>query len=306
MKMADMMYRLVLRAQFENQGELTKAIEGLNQLQVSGAKVNVTMGGVGRASTDSLQSLGSTVLRVGFMFNMLESALMRQEMATMMAENAQNRLNDAIARYGVNSEQANRAAKQMESETAYLTAANMRANVSYGLMATTLILQSGLLREATREEFLHTLAKNAGAVASGAKTIIEGIETAGIWLKNAATSAAITLQAMLEPYLVPIMLGAAAAVATGVAAYGLSSKQEGGYISQTKPYLLHAGEWVLSKESIRSIEKSTFMPSSETGGGGIMLPTFNFETHLHLETDLDAALKEQNRRIKDEYRRNVS
>jgi len=285
--MADMMYRLVLRAQFENQAELTKAIEGLNQLQVSGAKVNVQMGGMGRTSSESMNGLAMSVLRVGFMFNMMESALMRQEMATMMAENAQNRLNDAIARYGTNSVQAQRAAKQMETEMAYLNNANIRANISMGLMATQLILQSNLLDKASLAQVRH-------ALASAATTVANWLETASWKAKAVAIAAATGIGAIIT---IAAVAAATAATAT------IPSKQEGGYISQTKPYLLHAGEWVLSKESVRGIEKSTFMPSLETGGGGTTLPAFNFETHLHLETDLDVALKEQNRRIKDEYRR---
>ena len=156
--MADIIYKLVLRAQFENQAELTKAVEGLNQLQVSGAKVNVQMGGIGRTGTESMDNMAMSVLRVGFMFNMMESALMRQDMAAMMAENAQNRLADAIARYGANSEQARRATKQMESEMSYLNSANIRANVSMGLMATQLLLQSELLKTATIAQIAKTAA----------------------------------------------------------------------------------------------------------------------------------------------------
>jgi hypothetical protein len=302
--MADMMYRLVLRAQFENQAELTKAIEGLNQLQVSGAKVNVQMGGMGRTSTESMQGLARSVMSVGFMFNMMESALMRQDMAVMMAENAQNRLNDAIAHYGVNSEQARRAARQMESEMSYLSSANIRANVSMGLMATTLLLQSNLLHSATIAEIAHTAAKYGGIAASGAHTVARTIETAAIWLKNAAMMAEVTLEAMLAPYLVPIMLGAAATIAAGMATYGLQlpSKQEGGYVSQTRPYMLHAGEWVLSKETFKSL------PSGNATAliSGTTLSTFNIAPHLHIETDLDTALNELNRTIRNEFRRNAS
>jgi hypothetical protein len=419
--MADMMYRLVLRAQFENQAEFTKATDALDKLQISGAKVTVTMGGMGKTSSESMTGFARGVMSLGFMFNMMESALMRQEMATMMAENAQNRLNDAIAHYGVNSEQARRASKQMESELSYLNNANIRAYVSMGLMATTLLLQSKVLESATRAEIMHTAAKYGGAIASGTKTVAEHLETAAIWLKNAATTAWITLQAIAHPWLVPAMVAGAAAIAITLAT--VPSKQEGGYISETKPYLLHAGERVLSskevntfksletggliekeglyhlhsgekvlsKESVKTnevflasikerlekqntqteatsflssfkesslqertfntnnvennkatekmivnsllsatkeanmknIEKSAlterFMPSVQSGrtsllgrdsvmpsGGGTTLPTFNFETHLHIETDLDAALEEQNRRIKNEYRRNAS
>jgi hypothetical protein len=232
----------------------------------------------------------------------------------------------------------------MESELAYLNNANIRAYVSMGLMATTLLLQSKVLESATRAEIMHTAAKYGGAIASGTKTVAEHLETAAIWLKNAATSAWITLQAIAHPWLVPAMVAGAAAIAITLAT--VPSKQEGGYISETKPYLLHAGERVLSSKEVNTfksletggliekeglyhlhsgekvlskesnlhertfstsnVEKSAlterFMPS----GGGTTLPTFNFETHLHIETDLDAALEEQNRRIKNEYRRNAS
>ena len=482
--MADMMYRLVLRFQTENQAELTKAIEGLSQVQIMGAKVDVQMGATGRTGSNSMMGLARSVMSVGFMFNMMESALMRQDMAAMMAENSQNRLSDAIARYGANSVQVRRAMKQNETELNYLNQANLRANVSMGLMATMLIMQSGLLETETRARIMNTAAKYAGAIASGAKSAADYIETGAIWLKNAALSVEISLQAMLAPYLVPIMLGAAAAVGVGIAA-AYASKETGGYVEETKPYMLHAGEWVLpkgtvdtftSKESFKSVEsnkentvnnetltsknalntfasKETFKSLKEGGliekeglyllhtgekvlskesalssttnnversaltervqskeslmnvkdvsntrndekftllsaikesnssnteksasteknmlnsllsitkesnkssiekstlnndktilnslvstmresntnnveksalkerfispkhefavpsGGGSTLPTFNFETHLHVETDLDAALAEQNRRIKNEYRRTAS
>jgi hypothetical protein len=205
--MADLMYRLVLRAQFENQAELNKAIEGLNQLEMRGNKVTVNMGDMGRASSSSLNGLASSALRVGFMFNMMESALMRQEMASMMAENAQNRLNDAVARYGVNSEQARRAAKQYESEMAYLNNANLRANVSMGLMATQLILQSGLLDAATLAQIRH-----AAAVAA---------TTLAHWAEVAALKAKAIMEAILSGgTAIPMMLIGAAA---GVAIVGIAS-----------------------------------------------------------------------------------
>ena len=201
--MADMMYRLVLRAQFENQAELTRAIDGLNQIQIHGAKVNIQMGGMGRASGESLNSLASSALRCGFMFNMMESALMRQEMAAMMAENAQNRLNDAVARYGANSEQARRAAKQYEAEMSYLNNANIRANVSMGLMALQLLLQSNLLNKVT-------LAQIANTVAKGTATIAE-------WAHVAALKARAIIENILAPERLPLTIAAAA---TAVAVIG--------------------------------------------------------------------------------------
>jgi hypothetical protein len=179
----------------------------------------------------------------------------------------------------------------------------------------------------------HTAAKYGGIIASGLHTAARYVETAAIWVKNHAMSVEVALEAAAHPYLLPIMLGAAAAATAGIAAYAsnIPSKQEGGYVTETRPYLLHAGERVLSKESVKNNEvflnslKERFIPSLDTGGtitregvynlgvgetvipagGGSTLSTFNFETHLHIETDLDAALNEQNRRIKNEYRRNA-
>jgi len=376
--MADMMYRLVLRAQFENQAELTKAIEGLNQLQFQGAKVNVTMGGVGRQSSESFSGLARSVMSVGFMFNMMESALMRQEMAMMMAESAQNRLNDAIQRYGANSEQARRAAKQMEAETSYLNAANIRANVSMGLMITNLILQSKVLEAATMKQIIHT-------AVTAASTIKE-------WLHVAALQARALWQAIVSGGLaVPLMVAGAAIGGAALGTY-MGSRETGGSIQKTGTYLLHEGETVLSKDSTqtilnnsklleskessqsrsKSLEKggtiekegyfhlhsgeevlsketvennktflnsvkeskissssamllstlkelknstatNTFMSTFSKQSTESMIPlnaghtlsTFNFETHLHVETDLDKALEENNRRIRNEYKRNV-
>jgi hypothetical protein len=207
--MTDMMYRLVLRAQFENQAELNKAIDGLNQLEMRGNKVTVNMGTMGREGSDSLSGLANSAMRVGFMFNMMESAFMRQEMAAMYAENAQNRLNDAIAMYGVNSEQARRAMKQNETEMNYLNTANLRANVSMGLMITQLILQSGILHAATLAQIGHT----ASVVAS----------TLAHWAEVAALKAEAIMDAILQPWLLPVMAATAVTAGAIVAGVGLSS-----------------------------------------------------------------------------------
>lgn len=207
--MADMMYRLVLRATFENQAELTRAIEGLNQLQIAGAKVNVQMGGVGTTGAASLNSLGTSVLRLGFMFNMMESAFMRQEMAVMMAENAQNRLNDAVARYGANSEQARRAAEQYKNEMNYLNFANVRANVSMGLMAIQLILQSTLLDKVTLAQVTHTGSVIASTLAHWAE--VAALKAKAVW--EAIASGGLAL---------PMMIGGGLAM-TAITAYAFQS-----------------------------------------------------------------------------------
>jgi hypothetical protein len=244
-----MMYRLILRAQFENPAELDRAVQGLNQLEMQGAKVNVSMAGMGRAGTEGLDSLGYSVLRVGFMFNMMESALMRQEMASLYAENAQNRLNDAVAKYGANSVQAQRATQQYHTEMEYLNNANMRANVSMGLMATSLILQSGLLREATWSQIAHT--------ASLAASTLEH------WAHVAALQAEVVWEAIVSQGLaVPAMLAGGAAVA------GVAYAAGAGYFS--------------SKTTTANI---------------------NVETKIDVSTNIDDALKKQNQKVKDEWRR---
>lgn len=63
-RMSDMMYRLVLKARFENQQKLDKAIQGLERLQIQGAQVNVRMGEMGRQGTLGLSSLARSALSV--------------------------------------------------------------------------------------------------------------------------------------------------------------------------------------------------------------------------------------------------
>jgi hypothetical protein len=218
--MADMMYRLVLRAQFENAAELTRAAQSLEGLTIAGAKVNVTMGGMGRASSESMQGLARSVMIVGFMFNMMESALMRQEMASMMAENAQNRLNDAIARYGVNSEQARRAMKQNETEMSYLNNANMRANVSMGLMVTTLIIQSKVLEGATLAQIKHT-----ATLATA---------TLGQWAHVAALQARALWEAIVSGGLAVPLMVAGGVIATGALGYYAGSMGTGAGASKAE------------------------------------------------------------------------
>ena len=196
--MADMMYRLVLRAQFENQEQLQSAIDGLEKLKVQGANVSVTMGAAGTTGKSSLEGIARSAMSVGFMFNMLESAMMRAQMATLLVDNAQDRYNTTVEKYGKNSAEARKAAKELASQMDYLNMATIRENVSMGLMIGMITIQSGVLNTATLAKIAHTAATAA--------------QTAANWLENSSLMAQITLQAALHPWLVPAMVGGAAAV----------------------------------------------------------------------------------------------
>jgi len=174
--MTDMMYRLVLKAKFESEQELERVIHGLKQLEVQGAKVNISMGTTGREGAMGLDSLARSALRVGFMFNMLESAYMRVTMGQMMVQRGQEAYNKTVEKYGVHSEEAREATKRLELQQKYLNMANMRSNISMGLLLTQLALQSDLLKSATLSTIAHT-------VASKAATVAHHLETAAIWAK---------------------------------------------------------------------------------------------------------------------------
>jgi len=196
--MADMMYRLVLRAKFESEQELERVIHGLKQLEVQGAKVNISMGTTAREGTMGLDTLARSALRVGFMFNMLESAFMRVTIGQMMITRGQEAYNKAVEKYGKYSKEARQAAKQLELQTNYLNMANMRANISMGLMLTQLALQSNLLKGATLSQIAHTVATKAATLAD--------------WLHVAALKAKTILMGITQPWMVPAMIAGGVAV----------------------------------------------------------------------------------------------
>jgi len=207
--MADMMYRLVLRAKFENQEELQRVVNGLEQLKVQGANVSVTMGKTATSTGIGLDKIARSAMSVGFMYNMLESAAMRAQMATMLLDSAQERYNNTIEKYGVNSREAARAARELEQRTEYLNAANMRANVSTALMITNLMLQTGVLNAATRAEIIKTTATIAA--------------TAKEWLHVAALKARAVWQAIVSGgAAIPFMIGAGVTMA-GIGGYMIAT-----------------------------------------------------------------------------------
>jgi len=325
----------------------------LEKLQLSGSKVNITIGKEGRAAAGGLDTLARSGLRVGFMLNMVESAYMRQTMATLMANNAQERYNTVVARYGRNSEEARKAARQMETQMDYLNLANNRANISTALLMTQFALQTGILKKSTWATIQATAAKYAdtianklsasslseSAIASYAHTVATKLNlgsikqaitakfshVAAIQVENAATKSsiasmiahkvattaaaiadaahvtilkakAIVLSMASAGTLAPLIIAAGATVAAAVTAYA-GTRHEGGYIPKTGRYDLLAGEWVLPKGIA-----NTLLPSTPNITTLFATTSFNFETHLHVESDLESALSELNRKVRDRYR----
>jgi len=246
--MADMMYRLILKAKFEDEAELQRALQGISQLDIAGANVTVRAGAMGRAGRTNLEGIASSALRCGFMLNMLESSFMRAEMAQMRMARGQHRYNEIVKKYGKNSEEAKRAMKELELQTSYLNRANMRVNISTGLMLLQLALQSGLLKQATLAQLAHT-----GA------TIIA---TAKDWLHVAALAVKAKLIAMTTlGAAVPAMLIGAGLVSAAIAGY------------------TYAGRTPTSTSQI------------------------NIKTDVHVETNVEDALRESNKEVVSELRR---
>jgi len=346
--MADSIYRVVVKFQAEGKEQLESAIPLLERLQEQGAKVGIKVGEGTRKASFGMNNLIRSGLRVGFMLNMVESAFMRQTMAQLMATNAQERYNTVVARYGRHSEEARKAARQMEGQMKYLNLANNRANISMGLLIAQMALQTGVFEKerlvvikntaakyghiiATKLEnvslkelvgikalnsiatklqtgilkgatavkaklVLVTQAESAAHKSSVVSIIAHKIATAAASIVDIAHTAVLKAKAialaMSSPVGLAFVLAAGAIAGAAVATY-VGSKQEGGYIRETGLYMLHTGEYVVPKAQVSNT--STIASST----------AFNFETHLHLETDLDTALAEQNRRIRNAYRSEV-
>lgn len=104
----------------------------------------------------------------------------------------------------------------------------------------------------------------AGAVAHAAA---EGIRQAAIWATVIAEHARAVAHAIANALSGPvgwaILAGAAVAAAIGIGmAASIPSKQYGGLVTETRPYLLHEGEFVIPKETVHEI--SPFVVPKET------------------------------------------
>ena len=170
--MTDMVYRLILKAEFEDEAQLQKALQGINQLELHEANITVGIGTMAKRSKIGLESVARATLRCGFTANMLESSFMRSEMAQLMVTRSQYQYNEIVKKYGRNSEQAKRAMKELELQRSYLNHATMRANISTGLMTLQFALQSGILEKAVLVQMLSTLRTIAETIWTGIEIII--------------------------------------------------------------------------------------------------------------------------------------
>lgn len=176
--MSESVYRIVLKG-VSDTGDFDTVISKLQELSATAKNVTVQVGDIAEKPSLSLNNLATSFLRVGFMFNMFESAMMRQQMATYMLTNAQNDYNKAVQNFGPTSEQAIQAHDRLTTMTNYTNAANLRANISTALLTTQIILQTGILEKAT-------IAKLLDATATAASTLQDWLETAAIQAKNVA------------------------------------------------------------------------------------------------------------------------
>jgi len=127
----------------------------------------------------------------------------------MMTERGQRRLNKIIEEYGENSEEAREATEDLEMQMNYLNMANIRVNVSTGLMMVMMAKQIGLFQSAT-------LATIANTVATKAATLAD-------WLHVAALKVKASLLAAIQPWMLPAMLIAGATMAGVVTGYGITT-----------------------------------------------------------------------------------
>jgi hypothetical protein len=106
--------------------------------------------------------------------------------------------------------------------------------------------------------------------AIGAKIAHTAVVWAHVVAKAAENMAMVIYNALIGPYGWAIMAGAGIAIAAGAMLIkSIPSKQAGGYINQTGPYLLHAGEYVNPKGT-SPINITVYSPSPELAGKAIV------------------------------------
>lgn len=109
----------------------TQATSDLERLRKEGYNLNFVFGeempkAVGRGTRQMIFGLQMGV----FYTSMFISALFRAQSATLQVEDAQEDYNRAVQRYGVNSEQAQEAARRLERVQLYVQRANLLATFS--------------------------------------------------------------------------------------------------------------------------------------------------------------------------------
>ncbi len=140
------------------------------------------------------------ISRMVFGFQMLSwigsmtySSLMRQEVAMITIEQAQESLNDAIAKYGAHSKQAQRAARSLERAQLYVSRANTMAVFSFASLGMQ-IGQAGIY-------------------------MVQYLPQLSAWV--AQMWSAVAAQAAMRPWMVPAMAAGALAVGGIAAGYAI-------------------------------------------------------------------------------------
>jgi len=218
-----------------------------------------TLGAIGRTVTSMWQAYNIAQIRITNAYISIQAAqakvltlqqrlnvLQRQGLTTSKEYyETQIQLSEAQAQLKQRTEEYRRA--QMEAITGY---------VGMSLQAGTLIAQLWMLYyrymvlTAMRAKEVAAIKAEAGAhglvsIALAKRTIAEWAHTAA--LKAKAVAAAIA-HALTSPWMIPVMLGVAAAAVAAI--HALGRRERGGYIPVTGYYRLHAGEYVLPRRTV--------------------------------------------------------
>lgn len=257
----------VFRIIIEDDYRAGKGFEAI--IQQTGV-VKVAMEGVatasGRMAADSelgMERMARGIWRVTSLFAVMDMAMMRVQVAHNILESSQERLDYATEKYGATSRQATQAARELERVHNYVSRSYIRAFVASGSFILRLVIESNVLKGATVATIGKTVATQAAATVE--------------WIHNHALAAKIILLSALTA-------GAfAAAAAIGAM----------------------AGATALAAAGISDFNKQT----ERIDIGGMTVPMrkvpITFESSIIVEEGLNVedAIDEQARRLKDEWRR---
>lgn len=168
--------------------------EGIQEITTYTITFGETQERVSQVSLRGISQMLFGMQMLTWMTSMAATASMRQEGATIAVEQAQENYNNAVARYGASSRQAQRAARSLERAQLYVSRANMMATfsmISFGMQ----IVQAGLY-------------------------FVRYLPQLGAWVAQMWSLAA--AQAALKPWLVPAMVAGVAAIGGMAAGYTIS------------------------------------------------------------------------------------
>jgi len=253
-------------------GEMGRKVEDSTR-KASMSMKDLVVGFSGVAT--SAFSLYAAYDRVADMQVSINRANLQVKSSLNSVEDAQRRYNATVEKYGSASEEANAAAKDLQlAQERYQVATEraemMQGNLNEAIMQSALTVIPSLITmianisadsdswNKIKEASIILDAKQAaGAVAHAAA---EGGRQVAIWATVVAEKARAIAHAIANalsgPWGWAILAGAAVAAGTGIAlAASIPSKQYGGLIEKTQPYLLHREEYVESIEERRHVEE---------------------------------------------------